>query len=166
MNKKNQSHIHIHRNETLRTTKYTDLKILSLNVCGLKSKLIHPEFTDLLDQFDIIGLQESTLDDVDVVEIEGFQIFSKNRKASSKYRSGGITLLIKESLAPYISVLKSNSKLILWFLISKKIMLDNADLLCGIVYIPPIGSKYSSRDPYLELQYEYDKFCEKKIRKC
>ena len=38
-------------------------------------------------------------------------------------------------------------------------MPSNSDLLCGVIYIPPIGSKYSHRDPYLELQYEYDKFC-------
>ena len=38
-------------------------------------------------------------------------------------------------------------------------MPNNSDLLCGMIYIPPIGSKYSHGDPYLELQYEYDKFC-------
>ena len=138
---------------------FSNLKILSLNVCGLKSKLIHPEFIDLLNQYDIIGLQESKLDDIDIVDIKGFQMYSKNRTAVSRYRSGGITLLIKENLVPFVTVLKNDSKLVLWFLISKHIMPSNSDLLCGVIYIPPIGSKYSHRDPYLELQYEYDKFC-------
>lgn len=30
---------------------------------------------------------------------------------------------------------------------------------CGIVYIPPYGSKYVSTDPYLELQQELFRFC-------
>ena len=44
-------------------------------MCGLKSKLIHPEFTDLIKQYDIIGLQETKLDDIDSFEIKGFQIY-------------------------------------------------------------------------------------------
>ena len=38
-------------------------------------------------------------------------------------------------------------------------MPNNFDLLCGVIYLPPIGSKYPHGDEYLELQYEYDKFC-------
>lgn len=33
------------------------------------------------------------------------------------------------------------------------------DSICGVVYIPLVGSKYAHRDPYLELQHGYDKFC-------
>ena len=38
-------------------------------------------------------------------------------------------------------------------------MPNNLDLVCGVIYIPPVGSKYSHRDPYLELQHEYDTIC-------
>ena len=66
----------------------SQLKMLSLNVCGRKSKLIHPEFIDLLHKYNIIGLQESKLDDTDSI-VKGYQICSKNRRAASRYRSGG-----------------------------------------------------------------------------
>lgn len=32
-------------------------------------------------------------------------------------------------------------------------------MTCGIVYIPPQGSKYSSDDPYLEIQQELFRYC-------
>ncbi|MCG8046717.1 MAG: reverse transcriptase domain-containing protein [Candidatus Thiodiazotropha endolucinida] len=134
-----------------------DLKILSLNVCGLKSKLNCPEFVTLLNDYDIIAVQESKLDDVDRVNIDGYQVFSLNRKALARYRSGGITLIYKNELMPHIKVLNSDSKLILWFTISSQISKSGESILCGIVYIPPYGSKYSHPDPYLEMQNEYDK---------
>lgn len=38
-------------------------------------------------------------------------------------------------------------------------MPNNEHLLCGVVYLPPCGSKYAHPDPYLELQTEYDRYC-------
>lgn len=121
--------------------------------------MICPEFTDFLNEYDIIGLQESKLDDIDSVSINGYTIFHKNRKSCSRYRSGGITLLVRNELSSHITILRNDSKLTLWFSVSKNIMPNNSDLICGVVYIPPIGSKYAHTDPYLELQNEYDKFC-------
>ena len=89
----------------------------------------------------------------------GYKIYHNNRKAVSRYRSGGITLLVKDELSPFVTVLKNESKLALWFSISKTIMQNDTDLICGIIYIPPIGSKFAHQDPYLELQNEFDIFC-------
>ena len=94
------------------------MQILSINVCGLKSKLLCPEFVSFIEQYDIIGIQESKLDDVDNVQIQGFQVFSNIRTSVSRYRSGGITLLIKNEISPFITVHKFESKLILWLTIS------------------------------------------------
>ena len=66
---------------------------------------------------------------------------------------------MKNELSPYIRMKKTDSKLILWFSISKHLMLNNEELLCGIVYIPPHGSRYANPDPYLELQNEFDNIC-------
>ena len=136
----------------------SQIKILSLNTCGLKSKLLCPDFVSFIDQYDIIGIQESKLDDVDKLQIPGYQIFSNNRKALLRYRSGGITLLVKLKWLHFITVHKFDSKLILWLTISKQIMINNEDLHCGIIYIPPYHSKYAHSDPYLELQNEIDKY--------
>ena len=69
---------------------FRQLHFLSINVCGLKSKLLCPEFVDLLNQYEIIGIQESKLDDVDHIVVDGYQVFSHNRKVLSRYRSGGL----------------------------------------------------------------------------
>lgn len=56
------------------------MKILTLNVCGQKSRLICPEFLDLLNQYSIIGLQEAKCDDLDYINIPGYDVYMKNRK--------------------------------------------------------------------------------------
>ena len=63
-----------------------NLKILTLNVCGLKSKLCIPEFITLIKHYDIIGIQETKLDDVDLVQVNGYQIFTNNRKSLGPFR--------------------------------------------------------------------------------
>ena len=97
------------------------LRILSINVCGLKTKLLCPEFVTLIKSYDIIGIQESKLDNVERITVEGYQIFVKNRKEYSRYRSGGIALLVKNYLSPFITVFDTNSKVALWFKISRRI---------------------------------------------
>lgn len=136
-----------------------NLRILSLNVCGLLTKLHCPEFLSLINDYHLICLQESKLDDLDTISIPGYRNFSENRTSVSRYRSGGITVLVKDEIWPYVQIMKSESKLILWFSISNLLMLNNEELICGVVYIPPIGSKYANPDPYLELQTEFSKFC-------
>lgn len=145
-------------------THINELKILTLNVCGLNSKLKCPEFISFLNQYDIIGLQETKTDDTDThIEIPGYKIFFHNRSCLSRYRSGGIALIVKEHLFPYVKLDQSRkSKLILLFTISKEIFYGNNcpnDVICGIVYIPPQGSKYALEDPYLEIQEEIFRCC-------
>ena len=142
-------------------SQYNQLQILSINVCGLKSKLLCPEFVCLIEQYHIIGIQESKLDDVDNMNIQGYQVFTNNCTAISRHRSGGIAILFKNELSPYITVHKAESKLALWFTISKRIILSDDELHCGIVYIPPYRSKYAPDDLYLELQNENDKYAAK-----
>ena len=118
-----------------------------------------PEFNAMINKYDIICVQESKLDDVDSVEIQGYEVFMHNRKRISRHRSGGIALIVKTELLPYIKVINSKSQLIVWFGISKLITLNNEDMYCGIVYIPPIRSKYAHEDPYLEIQHEIERVC-------
>ncbi|MEW8546419.1 MAG: endonuclease/exonuclease/phosphatase family protein, partial [Candidatus Thiodiazotropha sp.] len=145
-------------------THIKQLNILTLNVCGLSSKLKCPDFISFLNQYDIIGLQETKTDDTDShIEIPGYKIFFHNRSCLSRYRSGGIALIVKECLLPYVKIDQSRkSKLILLFTVSKEIFCgDNcsSDVICGIVYIPPQGSKYAIEDPYLEIQEEIFRYC-------
>ena len=118
-----------------------------------------PDFTNFLHDFDIICIQESRLDDIDRITFPGYKTFMHNRKPIARYRSGGIALLIKEEYEPFIHVRKAESKLVFWFEISKQILKTSENLVCGVIYIPPHGSKYAHADPYLELQNEIDRVC-------
>ena len=72
----------------------TNLKILSINVCGLKKKLNTPEFVNLINSYDIIGVQETRLDDADCITIPGYTVVCQNRQKLSRYRSGGKAVII------------------------------------------------------------------------
>ena len=41
------------------TCREKTIKLLSLNICGLKNKLLLPEFHSFISHYDIIGFQES-----------------------------------------------------------------------------------------------------------
>ena len=105
-----------------------------------------------------MGIQENKLDDVDHIAIDGYQVFSNNRKVLSRCRSAGITLLVKNSIAPFVHIHKRESKLILWFSVSKQTTQHSKRLYCGTVYIPPYCSKYVHTDPHLEMQQKIDRF--------
>ena len=75
------------------------LNLVSLNVCGLKSKTIIPEFRNYIDKFDIIGLQETKMDFVDERQyFEGYMSYYKSRRKVSRVKSGGLALLVKKTL--------------------------------------------------------------------
>lgn len=130
---------------------------MTLNVCGLKTRCLYPDFLDFLSQYDIIGLQETKTDSLDDIRIQGYNLHFKHRKEISRIKSGGLAILYKEKYAQFIKVLKSDSNLVLWFVISKRLTRQN-DLLCGVVYIPPENSSFSSSEPYFEINEEMRMF--------
>lgn len=123
------------------------LTFLTLNTCGLKSKIIIPEFCDFISQYDIIGLQETKSDNLDSFEIPGFIMYFKHRKNCSKRKSGGIGIAYRKCLSNYISIIETESKLVIWFKISNQLT-KQGDILCGVVYIPPEYSPYSVENPF------------------
>ena len=57
------------------------ITVTYLNVCGLRSKLLIPEFLDLIKLYDIIFFCEAKLDSYDVFGLpEGYSFATKNRK--------------------------------------------------------------------------------------
>ena len=65
------------------------MTVLSLNVCGLKSKLLVPEFCRMLQSYDVAIFCETKCDNLDMPVLEnsfsnlGFTIFIQNRKSIS-----------------------------------------------------------------------------------
>ena len=129
------------------------LNFFTLNVCGLKSKLLLPEFHTLISQYDIVGLQESKTDSLETLIIPGYKLLCKHRKHISKKKSGGIIVAYKEGLDKHISYIDSDSKQVLWFKISNSLT-KCGHILCGVVYIPPENSVYAVESPYSEIEAE------------
>ena len=50
------------------------LKILNLNVCGIKSKLNCPELIYLIKSYDLMGIKNP--DDIDCIQLPGYRIGS------------------------------------------------------------------------------------------
>lgn len=115
---------------------------------------------DCIDNYDLICIQETKLDDVDSINLDGYTIFTHNRKKISRYRSGGIALLANHHMSHYIKIQNSTSPLIYLFSISKTITPTQDDIVCGIVYIPPFRSRYAHEDPYLAIQRQLEILCQ------
>lgn len=82
----------------------------------------------------------------------------KNRHKLSNIRSGGIIVAIKDNIAKHINVIDTDCKFIMWLKISKVLFNVDKDVICGVVYIPPEASKYSSNDSFMEIEQELFNF--------
>ena len=90
-----------------------NLKFGTLNVCGLKQRLQYPEFTKLINEFDIFCVTETKLDMYDIILLENFTFLSKPRMQKTKRKSGGIGVFIKSSLKDFIRIVESDCEYVL-----------------------------------------------------
>lgn len=86
------------------------LKFTSLNVCGLLSKLKHPDFITEINKYDVVGLSETKMDDLDDVDVNGYTCFAKCRLIC-KRRSGGVALLVRTDLLSRITITENESRI-------------------------------------------------------
>ena len=120
---------------------------MCLNVCGLRSRLTCPELVDFINDFDIVGLQETKTDMLDELEINNYELVLKPRTGSFR-KSGGIGVAIKNHLVKHVTVVEENNDFVLWIQISKEMLNIQQDLFVGIVYMPPEGSRFVSDDSF------------------
>jgi len=120
-----------------------DLKFAVLNICGLMNKLKYIETQEFIQNYDIVGLVETKLDNYDTVQIKGYKFISLNRQVCRR-KSGGIGLLVKESLFSSIKILDPTNEYCLWFKVDQSIV--KSDIIFGVIYIPPEGSPYSDSE--------------------
>ena len=135
-------------------------------------KLKYPEFVEYADEFDIICLTETMLDDLDSIDLFGFACVMKNR-SKFKRKSGGIAVLIRNELLDRITIVENKSN-------ASKINLDSLKyyrfvdhpmsenclffelkdisspgsnyIVCGVVYAPPINSTYANIQVFNEIE--------------
>jgi exonuclease III len=139
--------------------------IASVNTCGLLSKLNLPEFTDFIKLYDIICINETKLDELDIinVNVEGYDFLSLNRKKITR-KSGGIGVFVKSEYIEKKLVIKETNQInknVLWFKLDKK--LCGVDIICGALYIEPESSKYARNDVFDNLEDDICNYMDKNV---
>ncbi|MEW8546901.1 MAG: reverse transcriptase family protein, partial [Candidatus Thiodiazotropha sp.] len=129
----------------------SEISISFLNVCGLQSKLLFPEFESYLNTHDIIGVAETKTCEDDMITFPNYSYFSKHRKHYIR-RSGGLGIFLKENILPFIEVIDIDSEFLMLLKISHVLTTKDQDLFIAFVYLPPEGSDYSNNDSMSEIE--------------
>ena len=143
------------------------LKFMSYNVEGLSPMLSDNSFIEKITKYDFISLIETWLPEGFNINIPGFYSMSKYRKKAKKARrhSGGITVLVKNSLRKGVKFFSSKSDRFLWWKLDKAFFNFNDDIYICTVYIPPSNSSHHNQSleyPFDELQYGIMKYSAKR----
>ena len=106
------------------TRKKQFLKIGCWNVQNLKSKTCDKstdhKFLQKIKGYDIFGLLESKIDEIDNISFQNFNTFAIPRPKENGYPvSGGILILYKPNLKSGISVLKGKTSELQWLKLEK-----------------------------------------------
>ena len=129
----------------------SNLNISFLNVCGLKSKLLLPDFDEFLKTCDILGIGETKTCVDDVISFPNYTYFSKPRQHYLR-RSGGLGIFVKDSLVPNITIIEIDSEYLMLIKIDRRLISKDEDMYISFVYLPPEGSDYSNSDSFSEIE--------------
>lgn len=100
------------------------------------SKLKFDEFCDFIKEHDINIFLETKTDKYDEPKLPpGYTFYAKHR-SKFKNKSGGIVIIYKDYLEPFLVFPKSDSEFVQWIKVSNKI-LDIEKKLITWVYIHP-----------------------------
>ena len=125
----------------------SDLDIVLLNICGLKAKLKNIDFEQFIQKHQIVFLTETKLGKFDEIIIPGFKLLINNRQTTRR-ASGGVAILVHESIVNFVKVLDFGIKETIWIKISRPF--SNIPVVFGLVYAPPADSPYA--DPLMILK--------------
>ena len=90
-----------HRHTNLNVNK---LNITYLNVCGISSKLLNPDFETLINNYDILVLVEAKTDEYDIIKLPNeYACYAKHRKKIKK-KSGGIIIIYKKNTVNFFEI--------------------------------------------------------------
>ena len=59
---------------------------------------MYPEFTDMIQKYDLFFVTETKLDSTDIISIDGYTFKSKPRKQKFIWKSGGLGVFVKNNL--------------------------------------------------------------------
>ena len=104
-------------------------------------------------------MQETKLDELDVIHLDQYQCVFKHRKQKVMRKSGGIAVLIRDNLCKHFNYVESECEYVLWFKLSTCLFGTEEDVMFGSVYIPPAGSGYNNNNNILDqFHFELDDY--------
>lgn len=124
---------------------HTELRLCFWNVGGLGDKLEDDLFLSEVKQNDIILLAETHIGYDKKVSVEEYHYFPVCRPKSANGRYyGGLAILTRLSVRPYVSFLRTTSTEYQWIKFDKKFFNFQKDLFLCLAYIPPSQSIYTN----------------------
>ena len=135
-----------------------NIKIGSLNVCGLKRRLEYPDFTKYFENYDILCFMETMLDDSDI-SLPGFSTISQPRQQKHFRKSGGLAVLIKDRFAEFCKHIDTTSDYILWLSLNKSLTNTEENVIIGVIYVPPTQSRFFNDEELTSLENEITFMC-------
>ena len=135
--------------DDIHTQKTQKVNFLSLNVCGLSSKIQNDDFVQSIKNYDVLCFQETKTDEVDDTPLNsffseiGFDYFSLHRKSVTEYRSGGLVFCVKKWLRNTYTELGHSGPYAQLYLFRAGTLMDSQVILAN-VYVPPETSSYST----------------------
>lgn len=134
----------------IRTSFNTSIKMCFWNIGGLISKTndktADPLFLKEIGKYDLVFLAETHLGyNANVHNIGPFHYHPICRAASKHNRRhfGGLAILRKTSIKPYVKILKNSNPEYQWVKLEKDFFGFSKDLYICLVYYPPSGSAYT-----------------------
>ena len=143
--------------ETIQRNLTRMFNISILHVCSLPSKLDIADFIELIQSHAINCFVETKINDIDgdiLIIPVGYKGTFKSRRYVSKVKFGGIGIIYKEELDTFITEIKTESDFVASYKIDQTSIGLGKDLLLGVIYIPPEGSKYTKVEAFEECEIE------------
>ena len=95
---------------------------------------------------DVFSCVETHCDELDIVNIDNYACFLKNRKQKTVKRSGGIATFMNNNVSNHFSEIPTDCEYVQWFKVSHSFTQTEEDLILGTIYIPSENTKYFSAD--------------------
>ena len=128
-----------------------NVKLIGLNVCGLRSKLRNGIFEEFAIQYDILCLSETNLHNIDLsgTSLANYTCFIKEKSLNSHRYGGvhGLCMIVKNNIAEHAQIITEiQSPYILWVKFNKEAF--GVACIIGSAYLPGENSIHKDKEMF------------------
>ena len=105
-----------------------------------------------MQYFALLCLNETKIDETDVISFPGDDSINQARKQTFLRKSGGIAIYFKDEFSRFISKVETASDYVSWISIDKNLVHLDENLLLGSIYIPPESSIIFNDEEFATLE--------------